>query len=139
MTPKLLPDAKQRIKAVLRAYDGAAWVWGQADCISFAADAVRAFTGSEVLNQFRGKYSSQREARAIILARGCRSLSELVADLAIDAGFQSIPVWSARVGDVGVTAGDALCVRLPVGWVGRTESGQFALGEPVRAWATWLN
>jgi hypothetical protein len=44
----------------------APFVWGEHDCALFAADAVQAMTGVDIAADFRGKYSSEAEAFALI-------------------------------------------------------------------------
>ena len=44
------------------------FVWGQSDCCLFAADAVKAMTGTDPAKEFRGRYKSEKGA-ARILAR----------------------------------------------------------------------
>jgi len=42
------------------------FVWGQNDCCLFPADAIQAFTGVDPAADFRGKYSTEAEALALI-------------------------------------------------------------------------
>lgn len=40
--------------------------WGANDCCLFAADAIRSFTGVDLADDFRGKYSDEASAFALI-------------------------------------------------------------------------
>jgi hypothetical protein len=40
--------------------------WGSNDCCLFPADAIASFTGVDLADDFRGKYSSEEEAWALI-------------------------------------------------------------------------
>jgi hypothetical protein len=40
--------------------------WGVNDCALFAADGIRAFTGVDIAEDFRGTYSSEAEALAVV-------------------------------------------------------------------------
>ena len=42
------------------------FVWGTNDCCTFPADAIEAFTGTDLAADFRGKYSTEAEAFALI-------------------------------------------------------------------------
>ena len=42
------------------------FAWGTNDCCLFPADAIQAFTGVDLAADFRGKYSTEAEALALI-------------------------------------------------------------------------
>ncbi|HEV2324566.1 MAG TPA: hypothetical protein VGS10_11505 [Terracidiphilus sp.] len=42
------------------------FVWGEFDCSLFAADGIKAITGVDIADDFRGKYSDQASAFALI-------------------------------------------------------------------------
>jgi len=42
------------------------FAWGKNDCSIFVADAIKAFTGTDIAADFRGKYSDQATALAAI-------------------------------------------------------------------------
>lgn len=128
-------DWVSRFTAVVEQYDGAPWEWGRSDCLTFAADACRALTGKDPIGRFRGRYRSRFGAAVHVRRMGCRSVGELVEALAREARMPVIPTWAARVGDIGVTADDVVCVRLPRGFAARAEDGTFREASAVRAWA----
>lgn len=46
------------------------FAWGTHDCFLFAADAVNALHGIDFMAPFRGKYSTEQEAEALLAAHG---------------------------------------------------------------------
>lgn len=52
------------------------FTWGSFDCATWACDVIREMTGTDLAADFRGKYESRAEARAIINQYG--SLEDLV-------------------------------------------------------------
>lgn len=46
------------------------FVWGQSDCCLFAADAVKAMTGTDPAKEFRGRYKSEKGATRILAKLG---------------------------------------------------------------------
>lgn len=75
------------------------FVWGENDCILFAASAVQALTGNDLAASWRGKYKSEAEARKILEKLG--GLSTLVSK---SLGVQGIPnMAAAKRGDVVLT------------------------------------
>jgi len=59
----------------------APFAWGTNDCALFAADAIQAFTDVDIAKDFRGKYSTEAGAFALI-----RSVTGKGADLATAVG-----------------------------------------------------
>jgi hypothetical protein len=55
--------------------------WGSHDCALFAADLVNAQTGHDFAAGFRGRYSDEEGAWAILKALGHRDLADLVDTL----------------------------------------------------------
>jgi hypothetical protein len=82
------------------------FAWGANDCALFAADAVASFTGSDLGDGFRGQYSDEAGALALMKATcGSPDALALGVYLCAKAGFAP---WShvnfARRGDVLVLA-----------------------------------
>lgn len=50
----------------LLAHHSTPFVWGENDCCLFAANAIQAYTGVDIADDFRGKYDSQESAFATI-------------------------------------------------------------------------
>lgn len=65
-----LPDAAERLRALLLERHDQPFAWGFRDCALWAADAVFATTGRDPAGNFRGAYFSARGALRLIRARG---------------------------------------------------------------------
>src|SRR5690349_5769964 len=52
--------------------------WGKHDCLLFAAGAVKALTGECVGDEWEGRYSTKREAAALIRELGFKSYRQAV-------------------------------------------------------------
>lgn len=70
--------------------------WGQHDCAHFAAGAVKAITGVDLMEGWRGQYTDARSAAEGLRARGLRTLKGAVCHY---LGRPMHPVF-ARRGDV---------------------------------------
>ncbi len=68
--------------------------WGSNDCVLFAADGIKAITGKDLAEKFRGKYRSLSGALKILKAEG-----GTLAGLADDR-LERIPVTLAQRGDL---------------------------------------
>ena len=80
------------------------FVWGQADCCLFAANAIQSFTGQDLAADFRGKYTDEASAFALIREiTGGNSVGNAAEYCATKAGLQE---WRspllARRGDLVV-------------------------------------
>lgn len=100
---------QSQLDALLTARAAAPFVWGANDCCLFGADVVLALTDTDPAADLRGTYSTEAEARSILLARG--GAGGVVTGLLGDP----VPRLLARVGDLGlVTHGDietlAVCI-----------------------------
>lgn len=58
--------ATREFDKFLRHEAHAPFVWGQHDCCLFAANAIQAFTGTDLAADFRGKYHDEASAFALI-------------------------------------------------------------------------
>ena len=56
----------QELDAFLRDHANAPFAWGINDCSLFAANAIQAITGVDIADDFRGKYSDEGSAFALI-------------------------------------------------------------------------
>ncbi len=76
--------------------------WGVRDCVLFAASAVLAMTGEDLVPEFRGRYASKAEAYTLIKASG-ETLAACV-DLRLPpiavklAGRGDIVMWQGALG-----------------------------------------
>lgn len=119
------------------------WAWGVEDCALWPANWALALTGRDPAERWRGTYSSEAEAKALIEAGG--GYSELVR-----AGLESTG-WTATEtledGDIGVVEGvlsmsekgpiegQIAAIRLGSFWVVRAVRGYRGKDmEHVAAW-----
>ncbi len=58
--------ATRELHAFLSARATAPFAWGSNDCALFAADAIQAFTGTDIAAEFRGRYTDRASAFALI-------------------------------------------------------------------------
>ena len=91
---------------------------GGRDCVSFAARAVKAQSGVDILGSL--KWNNRREAQAIIDAEGGLAL-------AVDRRLERVPEALASRGDIAAVADAEMGIRLMV-VEGRTLVGPGARG-----------
>jgi len=65
-----LENSEKLLSQYLRERIAAPFVWGQNDCILFAADAVMAMTGTDLAADYRGTYSDEAGAAALLESLG---------------------------------------------------------------------
>lgn len=99
------PDWQSRFSAVLKEYRQSPFVWGEHDCCLFAADMIRAMTGLDPAESFRGRYTTAIEAFVVIEQSGADSFVELVSQVCEQHGFPDIDPAFAQRGDIGITNG----------------------------------
>lgn len=68
-TPRL-PDWPERLAALVEARRHMPFSWGNHDCGSFAADAIRACTGEDPMPELRGLYADEAGAEAMLARQG---------------------------------------------------------------------
>ena len=83
MSLRRLPDWNMRLDALARSRLMVPFAWGTNDCFAFAADAVQAMTGHDVLHGLRGNHRTwkaayRRHARTPGGALGVIESTELV-------------------------------------------------------------
>lgn len=76
------------------------FIWGRNDCCLFACTAVQAMTGIDIASDFRGKYSSGREALAVLQKLGYASVEDVANKKASEYGIEEIPLQFTKFGDV---------------------------------------
>jgi hypothetical protein len=79
------PDWEIRFATFLRERASVPFAWGTNDCCTFSADAVLAMTGTDIADDFRGKYTDEKSA--FLLIRSLTSGST-TADAVIYAAAQ---------------------------------------------------
>jgi cell wall-associated NlpC family hydrolase len=111
---------EQRLYAVTVQAMGAPHAWGQNDCVTFVADAVRELTGVDLGDGLRGTYDSPLGALRVMHKLGANNVGDLAA-----LYMPEVSPSQARRGDI-ILASDphdflAVCV-------GRTAVGPSAHG-----------
>lgn len=102
-----LPDWETRLHDFMLANRDREFAWGQWDCILFACAAAEAITGVDKAATYRGRYSDEKGARAILRKQGKGTLLATV-----DHEFEAKPVAYAVRGDLIWHAG---CVGVCMG------------------------
>jgi hypothetical protein len=106
-----LPDWRSRLSALVAAALQRPFEWGVNDCALFAADAILAMTGTDPARDWRGRYASAREARALMRARGYADKGVLLASI-----LPEVPLSRADAGDIAILGvGDDLPVAVITG------------------------
>lgn len=77
--------------------------YGQHDCCLFTADCIRAMTGADLAEWFRGRYATRKDALALIRERTGRGNVEAVAEYAAhERGLVEVQVAFAQRGDMAL-------------------------------------
>ncbi len=123
LTPRR-PDWPERLAALIEERRRAPFRWGAQDCCLLAADAVVAMTGEDPATAWRGRYTSEVEAEALLGPAG--GLEAMVAAALAEFGAAECSPAFAQRGDValvlagnqptmGVVLGDVVAAPGPEG------------------------
>jgi hypothetical protein len=93
------PDWPERLAAYIEACRRKPFAWGRFDCCGFVAGGVKALTGRDPMAAWRGLYTTEAEALALL---GVGGLAAAVAEGMAGIGAQEVPVPLAQRGDVVV-------------------------------------
>lgn len=63
-------DWQVRLLALTESREEVPFEWGKYDCCLFAADVVKEMTGEDYAEPFRGKYTTEEGARALLDEKG---------------------------------------------------------------------
>ena len=100
---------EQRLYALTVDAIGCPHAWGQHDCVTFAADAVREITGRDPMGDLRGTYDTPLSAARVMKQAGADNLGDLAG-----LHLPEVAPSEARRGDVILSGGDmeflAVCV-----------------------------
>jgi hypothetical protein len=117
---------------VIEAADKRPFLWGENDCLLFAADCVKAMCGDDLAAAYRGTYNSELTAKKVLLK------THGTLEKAIGAFLPEVHVKLAQRGDIAVIDnGGNRCAG--VVWSG----GVYAMGvngvvlmrqPPLRVW-----
>jgi hypothetical protein len=107
--------------------------WGKQDCCMFVADCVQALTGVDPAAAYRGTYTNEQEACAILDRLGG------VEAIAEASGFKEVGLLYAQRGDVVSFQGPieialGICVGKWIYFPGETGLVQQPLSAGRRAW-----
>ncbi len=106
------------------------FAWGEFDCLMAAADCCHLLTGEDPAAAYRGRYTNEEEAQAII--NGAGGWAKLLAKVAKAAGYRRIATNLAQRGDIvtclkksnqlgrsaaGICLGGIAAFPAPRGWV----------------------
>lgn len=112
--------------------------WAQGGCLSFPGKVAKAITGEDPTHGIRKKFSSEAEAKKLLVKHRCRSLGDMAAK-----AYPEIPVAMARAGDwavvrnedgtegLGVVVGSQIAVSALAG-IGRVSLASAASAYRVR-------
>lgn len=90
-----LSNHRSAIMAVITEYDRKTLVYGEHDCAMFAAECLKAATGRDLLEEFRGKYSDYETGLALMAEKGFKSHVEYITN-----GLKKIHPSRAKFGDL---------------------------------------
>lgn len=93
-------DWESRLADYIESVRNIPFTWGSFDCCLFACDAVMAMTGLDMAEDFRGKYSTDREALVALREFAGGGVAELAAKRALELGIREVVPAMAQRGDV---------------------------------------
>lgn len=96
-----LSDWDHRLAEYLAWWRKAPFAWGERDCCTFSAGAVRAVTGEDPMAEFRGAYSTRAGS-----ARALREIGEGTLYRTLNAKFPVRPKAFAQRGDLAFHGGN---------------------------------
>ena len=103
--------AEQEFHSFLLANAKNPFKWGVHDCCLFAADAIKSFTGTDIADDFRGKYDSEESAFELVKTiTGGTTVADAAAYCAQKHGLteHTFPLLAKRGDLVVVANGDTL-------------------------------
>ncbi|MBV9549633.1 MAG: hypothetical protein JO256_08190 [Alphaproteobacteria bacterium] len=99
---KRLPGWRTRLNDCLEDMRRRPFQWGEHDCaLGLAAPCVAAMTGIDLGAEWRGRYATADEARAVLAAAGHDDIGGLLASL-----FEEVPPAFAGHGDLATLPGE---------------------------------
>lgn len=114
MTLTRLHDWQERLAAFIAERRELPFAWGPADCGHFAAGAIEAMTGVDVLAPALPKWSNRREA-----VRAMRTLGNSMREVTTAVLGEPVAPAFAAIGDIGLADGpSALLVCNGGTWLG---------------------
>lgn len=89
-------DWPTRLDAFLESRKQTAFAWGEHDCCLFACDAIQTITGVDLAADYRGKYSTAKEALDLM---GEEDIGDMMTRIGAQHGVVEVPVAYAQRGD----------------------------------------
>lgn len=117
-------DWRGRFAAEMDRQRRTAFVWGKQDCaIGLVCGAIKALTGEDLAEQYRGKYATPEAATNLLREYGADTLGQFAAK-----HLPEIHPSRARVGDLGILPAEgpieeAFCIVDASGVIVMTEQG----------------
>ncbi|MDQ1081454.1 DUF6950 family protein [Pseudoroseomonas cervicalis] len=106
-------DWPERLAELIEARREMPFTWGLHDCCTFAADAAVALTGSDPMAQFRGRYSDEEGAAAMVGQGGLEE--KVAAELAAWGAREIRPAFAQRGDWALVMVGNDLMSGVVIG------------------------
>lgn len=75
--------------------------WAEGGCLSFPGKVAKAITGKDPTEKIRKKFSTEGEAKRLMVKHGCKTLGDVAAK-----AYPEIPKAMARAGDWAVVANE---------------------------------
>jgi hypothetical protein len=118
--------------------------WGGQDCCLFVADCVLAMTGTDLAVEYRGKYTDEAGAAAVMVAiAGGPTVEDVMVKAAKDYNLKEVPVLMAQRGDIllfelstGKTLGIVSHDGIHALASGKTGLERLRVKDATRAWRT---
>lgn len=101
MNPARLPQWDIRLREYMAATQDQVREWGKTDCAIWSAGALDVMCGTQLADEFRGKYHDEESARTFLGARGWRNLKDAAVALVGPVSPQG--AVSVNMGDVVYT------------------------------------
>jgi len=96
MTLQRLPDWRFRLGQIIESARELEFEWGIFDCALHVCNCIRAITGVDPAEKYRGTYSDEADAARIYGS----SFADFIANQVAALGMNEVPVTFARRGDV---------------------------------------
>jgi hypothetical protein len=137
-----LPCWQCRLSRFLSLRQRDPFAYGKFDCCLFAANAIQEMTGTDIAAYFRGRYSSRKEALALVKDYvGRVSIRLLTEKVATEHGMRKVSILTAQRGDLiliqrsrDYSLGIVDLSGSRVAVLGSSGIGRIALRDGSRAW-----
>lgn len=131
MTQNRVQDWPERLDATITAARDQPFKWGQNDCVTVAAAAFQAVTGTDPISHIRGQWRDALSALRMAERLGGSTVEAAIGAVCDQLGMQRVPPALAQRGDIGLALGadgrlvTAVCVG--ASWLAPGPDGLVAL------------